>query len=531
MTSARVWNESSESRCRRMEGVLQAVAKELENDALRVERLLDHKLAEVFRAHSYMLAGIGHEIEKLLRRESMDVILATRQVIERYEKKFREKDDVVFRDKADDVLDLGGRLLSALSGHAAPQQAPVPPGSVLVAKCLYASDTVSLKEWDVAGVVMEGGSASGHAALLTREAGIPMIGRVENLVGSVNDGDLLLIDGSQGEVTVHPGREHHATHRRKSHHDRKAREEARRDCVLPAITPCGRWISVGANIGRLDDAEAAIENGADEIGLFRTECLELRRQRRPSPRELLKELRSTLQFSRSFACVVRLPDLGGDKPVSYLDFSNEPNPALGRRGIRLLLSEPDLLDGYLDALAELSREQELRILVPMVTDASEMAEVRRRLERACLRKSVNPPPALGAMIETPAAALSVREIAPLVDFLSIGTNDLTQYTCVADRENALVADYFNDHHPTVYRLIRMVCEDSGEVPVSVCGELAGHGSEVAKLLACGVNSLSVAPTAVPAVKALVRRANCRPVACDRREDFVRARFGSRGLAK
>jgi phosphoenolpyruvate-protein kinase (PTS system EI component) len=222
--------------------------------------------------------------------------------------------------------------------------------------------------------------------------------------------------------------------------------------------------------------------------------------------ELLADLREMFAPLRGKPITVRLLDLGGDKPLPFLKLPPEDNPFLGRRGVRLLLRYPDLLDTQLQALWQLAREHDVRILVPMVTLAEEMAEVRMRFAAVAKEAGQNELPPLGAMIETPAAALSVAGIIAYADFLSIGTNDLTQYTMAAGRENPLVSEYFREDHPAVLRLVRIVVEEAGRVPVAVCGELARQVDAVPTLLKLGIRSLSVAPPLVPGVKEAVRQA-------------------------
>lgn len=264
-----------------------------------------------------------------------------------------------------------------------------------------------------------------------------------------------------------------------------------------------------ANVGGREDVIAAAENGADGIGLYRIEQFYLSRNTPPSEADLLAELRAVFEPLGRKPITVRLLDLGADKPVSFLNFPAEDDPFLGRRGVRLLLQYPDLLDTQFNALLEFSRDHELRILVPMVTLAEEMAEVRRHLQAVADRAGFAKLPPLGAMIETPAAALTIRDIVQHADFLSIGTNDLTQFTMAAGRENPLVNDYFIENHPAVLRLIAIVAEEAGDTPVSICGELAARHNCLPTMFDLGVRSLSVAPPLVPSVKETVRQSAVR----------------------
>jgi phosphoenolpyruvate-protein kinase (PTS system EI component) len=264
-----------------------------------------------------------------------------------------------------------------------------------------------------------------------------------------------------------------------------------------------------ANVGCGEDVTAAFENGADGVGLYRIEQFYLSLTSPPSVAELLAELRQSLLPLRGRRITVRLLDLGGDKPVPFVQFPSEDNPFLGRRGVRLLLEYPDLLDTQLKALLEIARDHDLQILVPMVTLAEDMARVRERLRKIGEDAGVESLPPLGAMIETPAAALCVGEIIRHADFLSIGTNDLTQFTMAAGRETPQVSDYFMENHPAVLRLVRMVLEEAGTIPVTVCGELAADLSSLPILLKLGLRSLSVAPPLIPAAKQAIRQAQLR----------------------
>lgn len=262
-----------------------------------------------------------------------------------------------------------------------------------------------------------------------------------------------------------------------------------------------------ANVGCGEDVAVAAENGADGVGLYRLEQFYLSRNTPPSVSELLAELRSAVAPLHGKTITVRLLDLGADKPVPFVQFPSEDDPFLGRRGVRLLLKYPDLLDTQLKALLEMAREQDVHILVPMVTLAEDMARVRRRLREIADAAGIGALPPLGAMIETPAAALCVGDILKHSDFLSIGTNDLTQFTMAAGRENPLVNDYFLENHPAVLRLVRMVLEEAGQTPVSVCGELAADPGSIPLLLKFGLRSLSVAPPLVPTTKQAIRQAS------------------------
>jgi len=322
----------------------------------------------------------------------------------------------------------------------------------------------------------------------------------------VSAGELLLVDGSSGTVVVTPDDETKARFRQRMRRRESFADKARQLCHEPANTKEGTRVEVAANIGCREDAVLAADNGADAVGLYRLENLLLSRKVLPSETELFEDMKHTLEPFQNRTSTLRLLDVGGDKNIPELDLPSESNPFLGRRGVRLLLEYPDLLRTQLRVFLRLAQEQAIRILVPMVTLAEEMERIREYAEDTAAELGLQRPPPVGAMIETPAAALCLDEITAYADFLSIGTNDLTQYTMVAGRENPLVEHYFQESHPAVLRLLKLIREDAGDTPLSVCGELASREDIIPILLDLKIRSLSVAPPSVPVVKERVRNA-------------------------
>ena len=278
-------------------------------------------------------------------------------------------------------------------------------------------------------------------------------------------------------------------------------------CRDPARTLDGQLVSVEANIGIHDDAEIALDNGADGVGLLRIEQLYLARPMPPTEDELFRELQSLITPLGNRPVTIRLLDIGGDKPLPYLALPPSSNPGLGRRGVRLLLNYSHLVRTQLGAILRLSREQLLRVLIPMVTLEDDIRRMREAFDAISAERKVANPPEFGAMIETPAAALSVTALLKHVDFFCVGTNDLTQYTLAAARDDATVNDYYLDGHESVMRLLRIVATEAVGRPVTLCGELAGREAYVPRLLKMGFRALSVAPTVIPTTKALIRTLN------------------------
>ncbi len=490
----------------RIERAMKTVRTDLKVSARRIEARTDEKLGAIFEAHELMLEdrGLRQEIQNEVERELVSATQALARVFRRWERKFHDMTHEVQQQRADDVADLGRRLLREMAGVKTTTLEKMPTGRVLVARRLLPSDTVALPRRAVAGIVVEFGGPGSHAALLARALGIPTVAQIPDLTRTIADGDTLVVDGFLGEVIRHPDASTRARYNRKikrAEHDLARAQTLSRE---PARTADGTAVSVLANIGWREDVVTAVANGADGVGLYRLEQFYLARKTPATVPELLEELRTAFAPVREQPLTVRLLDLGGDKPVHFLKLPPEENPFLGQRGVRLLLRFPDLLDTQLRALLEFSRDHDVRILVPMVTLAEDMAQVRRRLEAIAKELGLEKLPPLGAMIETPAAALTVAAILQQADFLSIGTNDLTQYTMAASRENELVSGYYAEDHPAVLRLVGLTVQEAGPTPVAVCGELAGQLEAVPTLLKLGVRVLSVAPPLVPGVKAAVR---------------------------
>jgi phosphoenolpyruvate-protein kinase (PTS system EI component) len=394
-------------------------------------------------------------------------------------------------------------MLGVLAGVQAHRLETLPGNSILVARRLLPSDTVFLSPAScLAILVVDAGSAS-HATILARELGIPCVGRLPNLLLSIPSGSEILVNGDSGIVAVNPGRK--AVLDFEKEQSRLARRSVllRKKRFEKAVTSRGRQISVLANVSSPEDVQRAMEAGADGIGLFRTESFFLASKTLPTTEEFAAYLGKCLEPLKGKTTNLRLLDIGGDKNVPYISLPGELNPSLGRRGIRLLFAFPALLDIQIEAMLLMSRTREVRILVPMVTFPEEMARVRTRIEAAAAQSRLPVPP-IGAMVETPAAALSVAALCRSADFLCVGTNDLTQYVMAADRESALVNDYFQDADPVILRLLESIVKEAGATPVTLCGELAAKPESLARVLATGIRSLSVAAMRIPAVKAAIR---------------------------
>lgn len=501
----------TEPELKRLDRALARISDDLGVLADRVDAEIDSELSGVFHAHLAMVqdASLRAEAEKEIKDELVSAGSAVKTVFRRWERRFQSMDGEVSRQKGDDMRDLARRLVSALAGVHAHALKNLPRGSVLVANRLLPSDTVFLARNMAAAALLEVGAKGSHAALFAREIGLPCVAGLPDLLRTVSENSYAVVDADGAQAIINPTATQRDTFLKKTERRTQVIEKARARAHKSALTQDGTRIAVLANVGDAEDTRVAIENGADGVGLYRLEQIYLSRQHPPSTAELSEAMQTTLQPAKGLPVYVRLLDVGADKPLPFIDMPREQNPSLGQRGIRFLMQYPDLLRTQLDALLTLPPDWDLHILVPMVTLPSDMQRVRALLTDAASRIGTKSIPKLGAMIETPAAALSAADIASHADFLSVGTNDLTQYTFAADRENAAVDFYFDDTHKIIFRLLKTTHDEAPHLPLSVCGELAARPEATIEILECGVTSLSMAPPSIPTVKEAVRRCRAR----------------------
>jgi phosphotransferase system enzyme I (PtsI) len=444
-------------------------------------------------------------MKRVLESELLNAEQVVRTVFRMLARRFRDIDDEVLRERGDDIDDLSRRLLLSLAGIHAHSLENLPANTVLIARRLLPSDTVFLARSSTVAVLAEFAGPAAHAALLARELGIPCVGGIPELLETIHTGDMVLVNGTEGTAVINPDTQALNSYER-SFDDVRARMEKveKTSLIERTVTLDGVEIAVMANVRSRDDVELAIERGADGIGLFRTEPFFLSAKHFPSGKAFAKFILDSLYPARGKHIDVRLLDIGADKNPIYLHLPPEPDPFLGRRGVRLLREYPELLEAQLRALLEVSQQISIGVLIPMVTTEVDVVRVTTLFQSLAVEMGIRELPRIGSMIETPAAALSVPFLKKHVDFFSIGSNDLTQYTMAAGRENPLVTEYFIDDHPAVIRLIELVVKESGDTPVSICGELASRIEAIPKLLRTGIRSLSVAAALVPEVKIAIR---------------------------
>ena len=427
-------------------------------------------------------------------------------------------DDPLLAERAADLRDIEKRVLRAL-GPAKTAARALPEETVLAADEFTPSDLAALDRTRVTALVMARGGATSHAAIIARQAGIAALVALGDALHAIPEGTQVIVNADEGRLSWAPRTAD--IERARAGRQRRAlvREADRHTSRQPAVTRDGRTIEVAANIATLDDANAAVEHGADAVGLLRTELMFIHRQTAPTVDEHRQSYQSIVDALAGRTAIIRTLDVGADKEVDYLTLPPEPNPALGLRGIRLAQVRPDLLDDQLRGLVAVHPAGAVRILLPMVTDVGEFVRVRERIDAFARAAGRTAPLEVGAMIEVPSAALLADQLAQHADFLSLGTNDLTQYTLAMDRGQPDFAAQADALHPSVLRLIAMTVQGAEKHGkwVGICGALASDPVAVPLLVGLGVTELSVDPVAVPAIKARVRNLDwqtCRQRAQD-----------------
>jgi multiphosphoryl transfer protein len=489
----------------RLEAARAAVRDDLEETRAAVTARAGQAEAEIFAAHALLLddAAIVEPALRLID-EGEPAGRAWQAASREAASAFRALDDPYLRERAVDVEDVSSRVLARLAGVSLGAMVEAP--GIVVADELTPREAAGLDPADAWAIATARGGATAHAAILARALGIPAVVGVGGSLLAIAEDTQLVVDGDAGVIHVDPDAEAIAEHER-----RRAAAEADHSAALalaaePGALRDGRRVEVFANVGNLAEARLALDNGAEGIGLLRTEFLFLDREDPPSEEEQADVLREIAGALDGRPVVVRTLDTGADKPLPFLPQDAEPNPFLGRRGIRLSLSSPDLFRTQLRAIVRVAAEHPLKVMFPMVATLDELRAARGLLDEARAELGSRAELEVGVMVEVPALALQAARFAPEVDFFSIGTNDLAQYVMAADRGNAAMAGLLSDSLAPVLALTAAVTAAAAAHGrwVGVCGELAGDPGAAVLLAGLGVRELSMAASRIPAVKAALR---------------------------
>ena len=469
--------------------------------------------AEIFEIHIMMLddEDYNDSIRNIIETQKVNAEYAVYETSNNFAEMFANMDDAYMQARAADIKDISNRLISCLTSGDT-NTASADEKMIVCADDLAPSETVSLDKDKVLAFVTAFGSSNSHTAILARNMNIPaVIGAGEEFLSSIKDGDTMIVDGHTGEVFISPDEE--TVNRLKT----KQEEDFRKNKLLEElkgkenITIDGTKVNIYANIGGVGSIGAVLANDAGGIGLFRSEFLYLESEDYPTEEQQFNAYRKVLESMAGKTVIIRTLDIGADKQIDYFKLDKEENPALGFRAIRICLTRPEIFKTQLRALFRASAFGKLGIMFPMITSVSEVElclkmcdEVKKELDRDGIKYNNNTE--IGIMIETPAAAVISDQLAPLVNFFSVGTNDLTQYTLACDRQNAKLERFVDTHHEAVLRLIEMSAKNAhaNGAWIGICGELAADLSLTETFLKMGIDELSVSPPYVLPLREKVR---------------------------
>ncbi len=457
--------------------------------------------AAVFEVHQMMTEDEDYSdsVRSIICDQKLNAEFAVEMAGNNFSAVFEEMDDDYMKERAVDVKDISERLIRILSGQEEKKE-EVTDNMIILADDLAPSETIQLNREKVLAFVTRKGSTNSHTAILARTMNIPAL-VLTPVEGSVN-GKMAIVDGEQGVIIIDPDPIVLSEYEEKLEEQKKRQEQLLQLKGKEAVTKSGRKINLYANIGGVEDMDAVLANGAEGIGLFRSEFLYLQNKDYPTEEEQFRAYKSVAEKMEGKKVVVRTLDIGADKKVDYFNLAEEENPALGYRAVRICLDRTGIFKTQLRALYRASAFGRLAIMVPMITDSWEIREVKRLIEE--VKEELTQEGIafgnveFGVMIETPAAVMVADELAKEVEFFSIGTNDLTQYTLAIDRQNEQLARFFNAHHPAVLKMIQMVI-DSGHnagIWVGICGELGADLSLTEQFVKMGIDELSVSPVMI-----------------------------------
>ncbi|HBD5006284.1 TPA: phosphoenolpyruvate--protein phosphotransferase [Escherichia coli] len=494
--------DSPQEELSRIESAIDIVVCELADKAAGPE-------GDIFAAHKMMLEDpeITRQLQQRLAK-GKQAEFAWLEVMQALAEQYCQAETLYLREREADIRDLTRQVLNQLCGVSEQHFITTAP-CILLANDLLPSQITSLNKAHILGICLHNGGTTSHTAILARAMGIPAIAKAAITPQNVRDNDTVILDGETGRLWLQPDEVTRLDLLQRAEAWRQQRDRQLADAMLPAVTQGGRNISVLANIGDLQDIDAALSHGAEGVGLLRTEFLFHESATLPDEEEQFRVYCSVARVFGDKPVTIRTLDIGGDKPLPSYPLPTEDNPFLGLRGIRLCLAHPQIFIPQLRALIRAGKEYPtLQIMLPMVSTLEEVRTVKTLIhaQAKLLGLTAENLPALGIMIEVPAAVMIADKLASEVDFFSIGTNDLTQYIMAADRGNSTVAklvDYCND---AVINAIAMVCQAgrNNEIPVSMCGEMAGDIQQTARLLTMGIDKLSASPSRLPALKAAIR---------------------------
>ena len=506
--------EDAEAEAARVDVALKASQEQLQKLYDKAVKEVGEASAAIFEVHQMMLEDEDYleAIQSMIRTEQVNAEYAVAVTGDNFAEMFASMDDDYMKARSADIKDISERLVRNLSGQGDVDLSSIEP-SVIVADDLSPSETVQMDKDKILAFVTVHGSTNSHTAILARMMNIPALIGVNMNLEELQTGMTAVVDGFGGKVTFEPDEE------LKAQTEARMQEEEEKLKLLQElkgkenITLDGRKINIYANIGSVGDIGYVMENDAGGIGLFRSEFLYLGRNDFPTEEEQFQAYKQAVQMMAGKKVIIRTLDIGADKQVDYFNLGNEDNPAMGYRAIRICLKQPEIFKTQLRALLRAAVYGNLSIMYPMITSTEEVkriyeivAEVEEELKAQEIQYKI---PEQGIMIETPAAAIISDRLAEMVDFFSIGTNDLTQYTLAIDRQNEKLDEFYNPHHEALLRMIQMVVDNAHKCGkwAGICGELGADVTLTEQFVRMGLDELSVAPSMVLKLRKIVREMN------------------------
>ena len=465
--------------------------------------------ASIFDVHAMMLEDDDYNdsIKNMIVSQSVNAEYAAAITGDNFAKMFSEMDDEYFKARAADIKDISERVITNLLGRHGEAGIGDEP-AIIVAKDLAPSETVQLDKEKLLAFVTELGSSNSHTAILARMMGIPALIGIP--IKEEWDGKMAVVDGYTGTLIIEPDEELLNDMRKKQEQDAEDARLLQQLKGKETVTLDGREIKLYANIGNVSDVASVLANDAAGIGLFRSEFLYLESDRLPTEEEQFQAYKRVAETMAGKKVIIRTLDIGADKQVEYFNLGKEENPAMGYRAIRICLKQPDIFKTQLRALLRAAVFGNISIMYPMIISVDEVKQISRIVDVVCAElEEMGVPykrPEQGIMIETPAAVMVADELAELVDFFSIGTNDLTQYTLAIDRQNEKLDDFYDSHHPAILRMIQMVVDSAHKHGkwAGICGELGADLELTEKFARMGVDELSVSPSMILKIRKIIR---------------------------
>ncbi|EJE7235377.1 TPA: phosphoenolpyruvate--protein phosphotransferase [Clostridium botulinum] len=504
--------DDTEKEKERFKSALSNTREQLERIKDKAQKEVGAEKAAVFDSHIMLLDDpeFAGAVEMNIESNKVNSEKALQEVIDMYSSIFASMEDEYMRERGADIKDVGKRIMLNIMGKSVNSMDDLDRDTIIVAQDLTPSDTAQLDKDKVIAFLTNIGGRTSHSAIMARTLEIPAIVGMKDITESVKNDDVVIVDGTEGVVIINPDKETIEKYEKSKESFLREKEELKKLINVETVTKAGKRVEVCGNIGKPQDVHQVLENGGEGVGLFRTEFLYMDRDNMPSEDEQFESYKYAVEKMEGKPVVIRTLDIGGDKKLPYLEMPEEMNPFLGYRAIRLCLDRKELFKVQLRALLRASAFGNLKIMFPMISSLSEF-KAAKELLKECMNelkaegKEFNENLETGIMVEIPAAAICADELAKHVDFFSIGTNDLIQYTLAADRMNEKISYLYDPMHPAVLRLIKMTIDAAHKEGkwCGMCGEMAGDENAIATLVEYGLDEYSMSASSILTAKKII----------------------------